>query len=131
MDVVDHVLETIWGVQSSFSHDLLNNTLPLDESILEVIYGPNRPWDNLDHCSYFLLEILKIEHDEFRSTWSEMIGHAMVPLYTHGICVEGNMVNIYPTITVDISQILGKFENVYIGADFFPEEIQMYTDLFK
>ena len=32
---------------------------------------------------------------------------------------------------IDISQILGKVENVYIGANCFPSEIQIYTGLFK
>jgi hypothetical protein len=60
-----------------------------------------------------------------------MVSHTMVPLDTHGIYVEGNMENISPTITIDISRTPGKIENVYIGADCSPEEIQNYTDLFK
>jgi hypothetical protein len=55
----------------------------------------------------------------------------MVPLDTHGIYVEGNMVNISPTITINISQTPGKIKNIYIGADCSPEEIHIYTDLFK
>ena len=39
--------------------------------------------------------------------------------------------SISPTIAIDISCILSKIENVYIGADCSPEEIQIYTDLFK
>jgi hypothetical protein len=44
---------------------------------------------------------------------------------------EGNMENISPTIMIDISRTPGKIENVYIGADCSPEEIQIYIDLFK
>jgi hypothetical protein len=32
---------------------------------------------------------------------------------------------------IDISHIPGKIENVYIGADCSPEEILIYTELFK
>jgi hypothetical protein len=60
-----------------------------------------------------------------------MVGHVVVQLDTHGIYVEGNMVNISPTIMIDISRILGKFKNVYIGVDCSLGEIQIYTDLFK
>jgi hypothetical protein len=52
-------------------------------------------------------------------------------LDTHGIYVEGNMENISPTITIDISQTPGKIENIYIGVDCSPKEIQIYIDLFK
>jgi hypothetical protein len=130
-DEVDLVLEPIWATQSSCSHDFLDDTLPSDEAILEAMSGPDRPWDDMHHRSYFLPELVKIEHDDFRSTLSEMVGHVMVPLDTHGIYVKGNMENISPTITIDISHIPGKIENIYIGADCSPEEIQIYTDLFK
>ena len=55
----------------------------------------------------------------------------MVPLGTHGIYDEGNMEKMSPTIWITISQNLGKIENVYIGVDCSPEEIQTYTELFK
>jgi hypothetical protein len=62
---------------------------------------------------------------------SEIVGHAIVPLDTHDIYAEGNMVSISPTVTIDISCILDKIENVYIGADSSLEEILIYTKLFK
>jgi hypothetical protein len=60
-----------------------------------------------------------------------MLGHAVVPLYTHGIYAERNMENIYPTIMIDISRVSRKIENVYIGAVYSSEEIHIYTDLLK
>jgi hypothetical protein len=117
---VDPILELIWATQSSCSHDFLDNTLPSDESILEVMSGTDRPWDDMHHRSYFLIELVRIEHDDFRYTLSEMVGHALVPLYTHGFYPEGNMANISPTVTIDISRTPGKIENVYIGADCSP-----------
>jgi hypothetical protein len=60
-----------------------------------------------------------------------MVGHAVVSLDTHGIYAEGNMANISPNATIDISRIPGKVENVYISVNCSRGEIQIYTNLFK
>jgi hypothetical protein len=122
-DEEDPVLKPVWATQSYFSHDCLDDTLPLDESILEAMNGPNRPWDDMHHHSYFLPELVRVEQDEFRSTLSEMVCHVVVPLDTHRIYAEGNMANICPTVTIDISRIPRKIENVYIDAYCSLEEI--------
>jgi hypothetical protein len=127
MDEEDPVLQPIWATSSSCSHDFLDDTLPSDEAILEAMNGPDRPWDDMHHRSYFLPELVRIEQDDFRSTLSEMVGHTMVPLDMHGIYVEGNMASISPTITIDISRIPGKVENVYIDTNCSPEEIQSFA----
>jgi hypothetical protein len=93
--------------------------------------GLDRPWDDMHHRSYFLPELVRIEQDDFRSTLSEIVGHIVIPLNAHDIDVEGNMASISPTITIDISRILSKIENVYIDADCSSKEIQIYTNLFK
>jgi hypothetical protein len=103
MKEMDHVLEPIWVVDSSSSHDFLDGTFPSDEEILEAMTGPDRPWEDLHHRSYFLPELDRIEQDEFRSSMSEIVGHPMVPLDKHDIYDEGNMVNISPTIVINIS----------------------------
>jgi hypothetical protein len=130
-DEEDHVLKPVWATSSSFSPDCLDDTLPSDEAIIEAMNGSDRPWDDMHHRSYFLPELARIEQDDFRSTLSEIVGHAIVPLDTHDIYAEGNMASISPTIMIDISRIPGKVENVYIGADCSPEEIMIYTELFK
>jgi hypothetical protein len=53
--------------------------------------GPGRPWDDMHHLSYFLPELVRIKHDDFRSTLSDIAYHAIVPLDTLNIYVEGNM----------------------------------------
>jgi hypothetical protein len=131
MDEEHPVIKSVWTTSSSCSHDCLDDTLPLDEAIVEPMNGSDKPWDDMHHCSYFLPELVRIELDDFRSTSSEMIGHIVVPLDTQKIYVEGNIMNISPTITTDISRVPGKIENVYIGADYFPKEIHIYIDLFK
>jgi hypothetical protein len=121
MDEDDHVLEPMWATSSYFSHEFLDETFPLDEAIIEAMNGSNRPWDDMHPRSYFLLELARIEQDEFRSTLSEIVGHTVVPLDTHDIYAKGNMVSISPTITIDISHIPGKIENVHIGVDCSPK----------
>jgi hypothetical protein len=127
----DHVLQPIWATQYYFSHEYLDDTLPLDESILETMYGPDRTWDDMHHRSYFLPYLVRIEHDDFRYTLSDMVCHTLVPLDTHGIYVKGNMENIFPIVMIEISQVPDKIESIYISAYFSPEEIHIYTDLFK
>jgi hypothetical protein len=53
------------------------------------------------------------------------------PLAMHTIYTEGNMDTINKTIPIDISRTPGIMENIFIEVDFSPEEIQIYTVLFK
>jgi hypothetical protein len=77
------------------------------------------------------MQLARIKQYDFRSTLSEIVNHVVVPLDTHGIYDEGNMSSISPTITIDISRISSKVENVYIGVDCLLKEIMIYTELFK
>jgi hypothetical protein len=52
-------------------------------------------------------------------------------LATQDIYVEGNMATIAATIPIDISRNPSIVENVFVGVDFSPKEIQIYTELFK
>jgi hypothetical protein len=52
-------------------------------------------------------------------------------LATHEIYAKGNMATIIETIPINISRNPGIVENVFVGADFSLEEIQIYKDLFK
>ena len=53
------------------------------------------------------------------------------PLPREGIFAQGNMENISVTIPINISTNPNVVENVHIGANFSPEEIAIYTSLFK
>ena len=53
------------------------------------------------------------------------------PLPREGIFTEGNMEKISATIPIYISPNPNIVENIHIGANFFPEEIAIYTALFK
>jgi hypothetical protein len=130
-DEDDLVLRPVWATSLSFSHDFLHDTFPSEEAILEAMNVSERPWDDMHHRSYFLPSLERIEQEDFRSTLSEIVGHVVVPLDTHGIYAEGNMASISPTVPIDISRTPGKIENVNIGVDCSPEETPIYTNLFK
>jgi hypothetical protein len=120
-DEEDPILRPIWPTSLSCSHDFLDETFPLDEAILEAMNVSKRPWDDMHHQSYFLPSLERIEQDDFRSTLSEIVGHVIVPLDTHGIYAKGNMESISPTVSIDISRNPSKIENVNIGVDCSPK----------
>jgi len=53
------------------------------------------------------------------------------PMATHTAYAEGNMPTIAETIPVDISRTPTVVENVFVGVEYSPKEIRIYTDLFK
>jgi hypothetical protein len=128
---LDPLLEPIWAQNSLVDTDSLDLVLPSDEAIIEAMTGPDKPWEDLHHRSYFLPELHRIEAGEFTIT---MTGDQPCPinlLATQDIYAEGNMATIAETIPINISRTPGVVENVFVGADCSPEEIQIYTDLFK
>jgi hypothetical protein len=65
MDEEDLVSRTVWATSLSCSHDFLDGTLPSDEAIIKAMNGPDKPWDDMHHRSYFLPELEIIEQDNF------------------------------------------------------------------
>jgi hypothetical protein len=128
---LDPVLEPIWAQGSLTTTDSLDLVFPSDEVIIEALTGPDRPWDDLHHRSYFLPELRRIEAGEFVLTMTGDRSCPINPLATHTVYAEGNMETITEMIPIDISRTPGIMENVFVGADCSPEEIQIYTDLFK
>ena len=53
------------------------------------------------------------------------------PLPREGMFAEGNMENISATVPINISANRDIMENIHIGANCSPEEIAIYTALFK
>ena len=53
------------------------------------------------------------------------------PFSTKPVFVEGNLSNVSATIPINISSNPNVTENLLIGADCSPKEIQVYTALFK
>jgi hypothetical protein len=93
--------------------------------------SPNKPWDDLNHRSYFLPKLSRIKAEEFTLTMSRDRSCPISPLATHEVYAKGNMATIIETILINISRTPDIVENVFIGADCSPKEIQIYTDLFK
>jgi len=93
--------------------------------------GSCMPWDDIHHISYLLPKLKRIEVGEFITTMTGDAPFSINPLSMHGIYVEGNMESIDKMIPIEISKNLGVMENVFVGADYSLEEIQIYTELFK
>jgi hypothetical protein len=119
------------GSRLSHAQDPLDLVFPSDEVILEAMTGPDRPWDDLHHRSYFLPELRRIEVGEFVMTMNGDNPCPINPLATHRSICQGNMESIAAMIPINISKTPGIVENVFVGADFSPKEIQIYTELFK
>jgi hypothetical protein len=128
---LDPISEPTWARGSLADTDSLDLVLPSDEAIIEAMTSLDKPWDDLHHRSYFLPELRRIEAGEFTLTMTGDRSCPINPLAMHAVYAEGNMEAITEMIPIDISRTPGIMENVLVGADFSPEEIRIYTDLFK
>jgi hypothetical protein len=128
---LDPVLEPIWAQGSLADTDSLEFFLPSDKVIIEAMTSLDRPWDYLHHRSYFFPKLRQIEVGEFTLTMNGDKYCPINPLAMHTVYAEGNMEKIDETIPIDISGTSGVVENIFVGADFSPEEIKIYADLFK
>jgi hypothetical protein len=100
---LDPLLEPIWAQGSLATTDSLDLVLPSDKVVIEAMTSSDKPWDDLHHISYFLLELRRIKAGEFIIT---MTGDQPCPinlLATQEIYAEGNMVTIAETIPINIS----------------------------
>jgi hypothetical protein len=128
---LDPLLEPIWAQGSLANTDSLDLVLPSNEAVIKAMTSLDKPWEDLHHRSYFLPELSRIEAGEFTMTMTRDQLCPINILATHDIYVEGNMATVTETIPINISQNPGVMENVFVGADCSPEEIQIYIDLFK
>ena len=120
-----------WAENSLHSIDCLDTVLPSDEAILEAMSGHDKICEDLHHRSYFLPDLSKIENQEFHMRLSADVDIPLNPWPREGVFAEGNMENISATIPINISVNPDVMENIYIGANCSPEEIAIYTALFK
>jgi hypothetical protein len=100
---LDPLLEPIWAQGSLANTDSLDLVLPYDEAVIEAMTSLDKPWEDLHHGSYFLLELSRIEAGEFTMT---MTGDQSCPinlLATQKIYAKGNMATITETILINIS----------------------------
>ena len=89
----------------------------------------------MHHCSFFLLEYLVSQSDQFSMETKDFI-HGKVDWFKNPIPAldafeEGNMVNISPTIKIDISTNYEIVEEIMLGASYSSEEVNAYKSLFQ
>jgi hypothetical protein len=128
---LDPIIEPIWAQGSLANIYSLDLVFPSYEVILEELTSLDRPWDDLHHRSYFLPKLRRIEAGEFVLTMTGDRSCLVNPMAMHAIYDEGNMESITETIPIDISRTPSVVENVFFRADYFPEEVRIYIDLFK
>ena len=92
-----------WAVQYSHTHDYLDSVFPSYEAIIEAMSGVEPPWEELHHRSYFLPELDRLNHEDFREVLSKRIGSPMVPLSSPSPMADENMANISPMIPINNS----------------------------
>jgi hypothetical protein len=54
---LDPLLEPIWAQGSLANVDSLDLVFPSDEAVIEAMTSPGKPWEDLHHIPYFLLEL--------------------------------------------------------------------------
>lgn len=92
--------------------------------------GVDQPWEYLHHRSYFIPPLHEVE-SRFSNLLTSNVCMVSNPLALAHLFVKGNMSITSKTIPINISRNPNVIENVFIGADCSPEEIQIYADLFK
>jgi hypothetical protein len=111
------------------SQDPFRVVFPTDKMIMSVM--EDTPWDNGHHRSILFLEQHTIENYQWISTSSIIVIISTIPESTHDVFSEGNLINISPTIPLNISVKPGIVENVHIRASCSSDKIVAYTSLFK
>lgn len=127
---LDGDVASAWTLDSTSTMDYLDMVLPSIESILEEMTGVDRPWEDLHHRSYFLPPLQEVE-SRFSNLPTSDVCMVSNPLAPAHICAKGNMSVISKTVPINISRNPNVIENVFIKDEFSPEEIQIYTNLFK
>lgn len=128
---VDRFNSPTWILDSPMNTYPINIVLPSDEAIMEAMTETKRPWGDLHHISCSLLNLKNMQEIEKDLKNSVGYGWFCNSVTTHEVFAEGNMSNILKTIPINISKTHGVVENVLIRANYSPQEIELYTTLFK
>ena len=102
-----------------YSYDFLD-MVPSDETILEAMIGQENTCEYLHHKSFFLLELNKIENQEFHVRLAENVDLFINPLPKEGVFAKGKMENISTIIPINIYANHNFIENVHIVLNFSP-----------
>ena len=118
------------SICSSSGSDPLDTELFTDETIMEVMCPVEKPWA-ISHRSSFLPTPDHSEMLDLELAMRKKCDWFRNPFLTKPVFVEGNLSNISTTILINISSNPKVTKNLLIGANCSPEEIQVYTTLFK
>ena len=116
---------------SSSGFDPLDTELFTDETIMEVMCPIEKPWEISHHRSSFTPTIDQLKRFDLALTTRKECDWFRNPFSTQPVFVEGNLSNISATIPINISSNSKVTENIMMGVDCSPEEIQVYMALFK
>ena len=121
----------ILSMSSSIESDPLDTELFTDEKIMEVMCPIKKPWEISHHRSSFIPMTNQLKTIDLELTIDKKFDWFKSPFLAQSIFVEGNLSNISTTIPINISSNPNVIDNIMIGADCSPQEIETYTSLFK
>jgi hypothetical protein len=98
---------------------------------MEMLNIEEALWDENHHRLSFLSSLDDIEKDISSIFPSDIVNYPQSPILNQDTISEGNLGNIYSTITIDISIKEFIVENIHLGANCSVKEVESYTALFK
>ena len=121
----------VLSICPSSGSDPLDTELFIDKTIMEVMCPVEKPWE-ISHPRLSLLPTTDhLEQLDLEFTMRKKYDWFKNPFSTKPVFVEGNLSNVSATIPINISLNPTVTENLLIGADCSPKEIQVYMALFK
>ena len=110
------------------SFNLLNQVLPSDEAIREIMCLEEKPWEESHHrVSIYDSDMMPLQILSFDAP--EIMSSPYMTIQT--LDSEEDMGNISKTLLINISVKIGIVENIQVGVDCTLEEIASFTCLFK
>ena len=89
------------------------------------------PWGDGHHRSSFMPSLGAMTDCLERYATQVPSPPLQTPILMQEVFSEGNLSNITQTVPINISVKPGIVENIHVGVTCSPEEIQVYTELFK
>lgn len=125
--------------ESPFTVTLPKQVFNFDEEIMEAMTTLAYPWDDCHHQSYFRTQSINPLLTFSNQCTTKMkyfipprnINWFRNPIPSLDTFEEGNMSNISPTMTINISTTPGVIENIIIDASCSCNEVNRYTKIFK
>lgn len=121
----------ILSMGSSIESDPLDTELFANETIMEVMCPIEKPWEISHHSSSFIPTTDQLKKIDLDLTIDNKFDWFKCYFLAQLVFIEGNILNISKTIPINISSNPDIIENIMIGVDCSPQEIGIYTTMFK